>query len=94
MRPYNVGSSAAISVRALAEEVASILCPGLEIRVAQTPRSDAAVLQYVPDVFRSGQELNLLQTVALRDAILRTAEWHGWQPVISSSHQELTFEAH
>jgi dTDP-glucose 4,6-dehydratase len=94
LRPYNVGSSHAISVRALAEEVAAILSPGLPIHVAQTPDPTKAALQYVPDVQRCAQELNLLQTVTLRDAILRTAEWHGWQSATSLSHQEFSIEAH
>jgi nucleoside-diphosphate-sugar epimerase len=94
MRPYNVGSSEAISVRALAEEVAAILSPGLPIHVAQTSRSDAPLLQYVPDVLRCAQELKLVQTVTLREAIQRTAEWHGWQSATSLSHQEFSIEAH
>ena len=90
LRPYNVGSGNAISVRALAEEVVAILAPGLPIHVAQTSQPEAALLQYVPDVARSGHELDLQQTVSLREAIKRTAEWHGWQSA-TSSHQELTF---
>ena len=94
LRPYNVGSSTAISVHALAQEVAAILSPGLPISMAQAPQPDAAVLQYVPDILRCAQELNLHQTVLLRDAIVRTAEWHGWRPATLSSRQELTIEAH
>ena len=102
LRPYNVGSSVAVSVRALAEEVAATLSPGLPIHVAQTPKPDDHVLQYVPDVLRCAEELNLVQTVTLRDAIVRTAEWHGWRPANApsqqaprqASHQELSFEAH
>ena len=94
LRPYNVGSSDAISVRALAEKVAAILSPGLPIHVAQTPHPDSAVLQYVPDVQRCAQDLKLTQSVTLSDAIMRTAEWHGWQSATTSSHQEFSIEAH
>ena len=79
LRPYNVGSDCAISVRALAEEVAALLCLGLPIQVEQDPIAGTPPLQYVPSVRRSAEELCLVQTVSLQDAIRRTAEWHGWQ---------------
>lgn len=94
LRPYNVGSSLPVSIRALAEEVTAVLSPGLPIHVAETADKHSAVLQYVPDVQRCEQELNLYQTIGLRDAILRTAVWHGWRSATSSSLQELNFEAH
>jgi nucleoside-diphosphate-sugar epimerase len=94
LRPYNVGSSLPVSIRALAEEVAAILSPGLPIHVAESANKNSPLLQYVPDVHRCEQELNLYQTIGLRDAIMRTAEWHGWRSANPSSRQELDLEAH
>ena len=79
LRPYNVGSDQAISIGALAEEVTSVLCPGLPVRIASSLQPGAAPSQYVPATQRSTEELGLRQTIFLRDAIRRTAEWHGWR---------------
>ena len=79
MRPYNVGSRHAISVRDLALEVSSALCPGLPVNIALPGTPGKLPDQYVPDVQRADQELGLVQTVSLPDAIRRTAEWHGWR---------------
>jgi nucleoside-diphosphate-sugar epimerase len=79
LRPYNVGSDQAISIAALAEEVTSVLCPGLPVQIASGFQPGATRSQYVPATQRSAEELGLRQTVFLRDAIRRTAEWHGWR---------------
>ena len=79
LRPYNVGSDQAISLGALAEEVASVLCPGMPVQIASSSRPGAAGSRYIPDIKRSTEELGLHQTIFLRDAIRRTAEWHGWR---------------
>ena len=79
LRPYNVGSDQAISLGALAEEVASVLCPGMPVQIALGSRPGAAGSRYVPAIKRSTEELGLRQTIFLRDAIRRTAEWHGWR---------------
>jgi nucleoside-diphosphate-sugar epimerase len=79
LRPYNVGSDQAISIGALAQEVTSVLSPDLPVQIAFSSQPGAARSQYVPAIKRSTEELGLRQTVFLRDAIRRTAEWHGWQ---------------
>jgi nucleoside-diphosphate-sugar epimerase len=76
LRPYNVGSDQAVTMIALAEEVASIVCPGLPVLCSRTVIAKSL---YVPSIQRATQELGLEQTVFLRDAIRKTAEWHGWQ---------------
>ena len=86
LRPYNVGSDRAISIASLAEEVTSVLCPGLPVQIALGSQPGAARSQYVPATKRSTDELGLRQTIFLRDAIRRTAEWHGWRNG-SSSHR-------
>jgi nucleoside-diphosphate-sugar epimerase len=87
LRPYNVGSDQAVSIGSLAEEVASVLCPGLPVQIAPASQPGAARSQYVPATQRSTDELGLRQTVFLRDAIRRTAEWHGWQNGSSSQRE-------
>ncbi len=91
LTPYNVGSDHAISIRALAEEVRSALSPGLPVEVVGRPQPGAPRPQYVPDVQRCAKDLGLRQTVGLRDAIRRTAEWHGWRS--SSLQKERPIEA-
>ena len=77
--PINVGSNAAISIRDLAAEVVDLLSPGLPVHVAGVVQPDIPRAQYVPDVSKAEQLLGLRQTVSLRDAIRRTASWHGWK---------------
>lgn len=79
MHPINVGSQNAISIRELAKAVADVLAPGLEVRVAEPPKSGALPSQYVPCVQRAAEQLGLHQTIDLADAIQRTAMWHGWK---------------
>lgn len=78
LRPFNVGSAQACSIRCIAEEVATALNHGLEIRVAQRAMEGAAPSRYVPDVTRAEAELQLTARISLRQAIQRTAGWHGW----------------
>ena len=77
--PLNVGSDAAISIRDLAAEVVDILAPGLPVQVAGVIQPNVPRAQYVPDVSKAERLLGLRQTVSLRDAIQRTASWHGWK---------------
>ena len=73
---WNVGSSEAISIRDLACTVAEELRPGLAVNIARTPAADASLQQYVPDIRKAERELELRQTIGLRDAIRRTADWY------------------
>jgi nucleoside-diphosphate-sugar epimerase len=94
LRPYNVGSDQAISLGALAEEVASVLCPGMPVQIALSSRPGAAGNRYVPAIKRSTEELGLRQTIFLRDAIRRTAEWHGWRNGSSLQREGRSIETH
>ncbi len=87
LTPYNVGSDQAISIGALAEEVASVLSPGLPIHMASSSQPGQPRGQYVPSTRRSADDLGLRQTVPMRDAIRRTAEWHGWRADRPSQHE-------
>lgn len=68
----NVGSSEPITIWGLARTVGEVLDCGF----ASEPGS-AAGHTYVPVMWRTNM-LGLQQTVWLRDAILKTARWHGW----------------
>lgn len=72
--PYNVGSDEAISIKDLAHTVADLV-PGTRVQVAQEAAPGADADRYVPCVNRAKTELNLAQTVSLRDALARTSEW-------------------
>jgi nucleoside-diphosphate-sugar epimerase len=76
-RPYNVGSEEAVSIAELAATVAETLSPGTPINVAQPRSLSTPAPRYVPDTGRAQRELSLAQHISLKDAIARTAAWHG-----------------
>lgn len=78
MHPLNVGSDRDMSIRAVAEAVAAVLDPAIEIRVAQTATPGAQVHRYVPSIEAARNELALAEGVPFAEAIRRTAAWHGW----------------
>ena len=75
-RCYNVGSEVPTTIAELAGAVASLEGgrPGVVIRGER--REGAAPARYLPSTLRARTELGLEQTVTLRDALRRTAEWH------------------
>jgi dTDP-glucose 4,6-dehydratase len=73
---WNVGSAEAISIRDLACLVADEIQPGLAVDVRGNPATCKARQQYVPDVRKARSELELQQTISLREGIRRTADWH------------------
>jgi dTDP-glucose 4,6-dehydratase len=77
-RAYNVGSDHGVSIRELAEAVATTLRPGLAVNVAREPVPNSTSSTYVPDISRARSELGLDVTVPLEAAIRRTAAWHGF----------------
>ena len=74
MRAYNVGSEEAVSVRELAQTVAEIVNPAIEVRVQGRPGAQAN--RYVPSTTRAQTELGLRERVSLREGLRRTAAWH------------------
>ena len=75
-RPYNVGSDEDLSISDVAQLVARVVRPGISVRIAQTPTAGAPPARYVPATTRAARELQLHRTVALDDAVSRTAEWY------------------
>ncbi|MGC1784920.1 MAG: NAD(P)-dependent oxidoreductase [Acidobacteriaceae bacterium] len=76
MRPLNVGSGNDRSIREIAEAVAEVVQPGIEIQVAKDALPGAPVQRYVPSVESAKRELNLSEGISLHDAIWRTAVWN------------------
>lgn len=74
---FNVGSGEGISIGDLARAVADELAPSLKIHIARLPDPCASPQQYVPDVSKAENALQLKQLVGLRAAIRRTAEWYS-----------------
>jgi dTDP-glucose 4,6-dehydratase len=74
-RAYNVGSERRVSVAELARLVAAVVAPATEVSIARAPLPGAAAEQYVPSTRRAHEELGLGETIALEDAICRTADW-------------------
>jgi nucleoside-diphosphate-sugar epimerase len=70
-RAYNVGSDRAVSIRELADVIASA-AGGLSVRVARQPDPDVAPARYVPDIDRAREELGLSLDVDLAQAVSRT----------------------
>jgi nucleoside-diphosphate-sugar epimerase len=76
MRPYNVGSAAAVTIQELARIVARTVGSDLPIEVAQQSIAATPVERYVPDITRAEAELGLRPIVSLADGIGRTVAWH------------------
>ncbi len=77
-RPYNVGSDQAISIKDLALLIGS-MCD-LDVHVQASPiQSNLSVDGYVPDVSRVRDELNLVPSIQLREAIQSTQDWYSQQ---------------
>lgn len=74
---YNVGSTEALSIAALAGRVCSALRVSPSIRIMGTLDLSSTPERYVPENRRAREELGLARPLPLDEAILRTARWHG-----------------
>jgi len=75
-RPYNVGSDTAVSIAELARQVAAVVAPGAEVRIASEPDPTKPGHVTYASVARARDEVGLTATVSLAEAIGRTAAWH------------------
>jgi nucleoside-diphosphate-sugar epimerase len=73
----NVGSEHDLSILEIAQAVADSINPGTPIRVGRSPIPGELPARYVPSVARARELLGITETIGLRDAIKRTAAWHG-----------------
>jgi len=74
--PINVGSGQSVSIRELAEIVATTLDQPVEIQIAKQPVPGALPSRYVPSVERASELLGLRESICLEEAIRRTAQWY------------------
>ncbi len=71
----NVGSEQAVTLRDAAEVVRREVAPGAKIKILGRPDPAGPVDRYVPDTSRARRELGLSESIALDEAIRRTATW-------------------
>ena len=82
-RPYNVGSETAVSIRELADRVATVATTERpergrpDVLVARQPQQGVPSERYVPDCGRARTELGLIPATSLDTAILRTMRFHA-----------------
>jgi nucleoside-diphosphate-sugar epimerase len=72
---YNVGAQEDLSIKQIAEQVASVLNTNLEIQIAQPVMNPMKPSRYVPNTNRALRELGLTPRVGLQEAIHRSASW-------------------
>jgi dTDP-glucose 4,6-dehydratase len=83
-RAYNVGSDETYTIAEAARLTAATLRPdghgdsSLPIRIEGQPIPGAPANNYVPDITRARQDLDLHVTVPLAEALRRTARWHAY----------------
>lgn len=74
-RAYNIGGDERLSIAELAHRVNYVLGSKGKVFIAQQPRNGVIPQAYIPSIDRIANELGLIPTVGLDDAILRTANW-------------------
>lgn len=72
MRPYNVGSDESLSIAEVAGLVARCFSPAPKVEIRGIADPEKALEQYVPDIQRGEQELNLQVWVGLNDGLQRS----------------------
>lgn len=76
-RAYNVGADECLSIAALANHVSRTLASPSKVVVQKQAKPGTSPSYYVPDISRVRQELGLPMPMPLKEAIVRTASWHG-----------------
>ncbi len=76
LRAYNVGSDAAVSIGALAQEIASCCEVPPPVLILGQRDPGRPIDRYVPDTARARQELGLSSWTSLHDALRKTIAWH------------------
>lgn len=85
LRPYNVGSEEAVSIKELAETVAKF--SGSSVSIAKKVEEGSPCHRYIPSTERARKELGLKLEVGLSEAIEKTIGWHRMQIVPSLPNQ-------
>lgn len=81
-RAYNVGSAEDLSIKSIAQAVSGVLNGASAVEIARQSDPGHPVARYAPAVARAETELGLNIYVSLQRAILKTACWHGWTPLV------------
>jgi nucleoside-diphosphate-sugar epimerase len=76
-RPYNVGSSRALTIEEVARTVAHAQPPVMAVARAKTPAPGVPPARYVPDTSRARDELGLNEWIGFEDGVRRTLQWAG-----------------
>ena len=74
-RSYNVGSDEDVTIDYLARCVAQTVGGDIAVNVLEQPVPNGIPARYVPQVTRAKQELGLMVSITLREAIKRIAEF-------------------
>jgi dTDP-glucose 4,6-dehydratase len=80
-QPFNVGSERAVQLGRLAQDIAQSMAGDVEVRVAKQPGS-AVSNYYVPSTAKARNDLGLLETVPLRQAIDQTIAWNSSYTIV------------
>lgn len=79
-KAYNVGSSEACSILALADLVGRISCPKVDVRIKnKTGYNRRPIEYYVPDTNLAQKELGLRQFISLEDSIRKMISFYRQQ---------------
>src|SRR5262249_29773504 len=75
-RSYNIGSETEISIRSLANEIASLRVPPRPVEVVGSADPPNPADRYVPSTERARRELDVAEWTALPEALRRTYRWY------------------
>jgi dTDP-glucose 4,6-dehydratase len=74
--PYNVGSEEALTIRQVADTVATAFAPARNVVVEKPPVPGVDGQRYIPSTQRAQAELGLQTRINLKEGIERTIFWH------------------
>ena len=79
-RPYNIGSERDATIAALAKTVAACFQYPVNVAIIGEPVQGQPAERYVPSTHRVRTDLELSETIDLKESILRTIHWYKTLP--------------
>ncbi len=76
--PYNLGSDEEISIKDLAKKISRLVGNG-KFEVMDHDDKGWNLGRYVPDTNKFLNDFDIIRTISLDEAIIRTAKWNGWK---------------